>query len=195
MLIAIENILGKNIMSLETGQVAARIDSAIINPHNLKIIAFYVSGPLVDFRPAVLFSEDIREFSEIGAIIDSGDKIMELNENMVRLKQIIDYGFEIQNIKVVDQNKHKIGRLKSYAVDIANFSIQQIFVRAGFWQSFLNTNLIIGTKQIIAIDNEKITIKNSTIKSETSHQTTTNLQQIENPFRQPKPASENIEKD
>lgn len=196
MLIEIDNIIGKNILSLETGNPAARIDGAIVNPHNLKIVAFYVSGPMVDFSPAVLFSDDIREFSPLGAIIDSGDRIMELNDEMVRLNEIINYGFSLENIKVVTENKRKIGRVHGFAVDVADFSIQQLFVRPGLWQSFLSTNLIIGRKQIIAIDNEKITVKNSDVKKPTTQNAnnlTKNLEPIENPFRKAKPAVERVE--
>ena len=64
MLITIERMLNQPVMSLQTGQPLAKIDSPIINPNNLKIVAFYVSGPMVDFNPAVLFAEDIREFGE-----------------------------------------------------------------------------------------------------------------------------------
>ena len=46
------------VMSLQTGQQLATIGDPIVNPRNLKIVAFYVSGPLVDHTPAVLFTEE-----------------------------------------------------------------------------------------------------------------------------------------
>jgi hypothetical protein len=47
MLITIERILNQPIMSLQTGQPLAKIDTPIVNPNNLKIVAFYVSGPFI----------------------------------------------------------------------------------------------------------------------------------------------------
>jgi sporulation protein YlmC with PRC-barrel domain len=119
MLITIQNMLGAPVMSLQTGQPLATLDGVIIDPHNLKIVAFYVSGPLVEFSPAVLFSEDIREFGEMGAIVDSSDNILS-PEGMVRLGEVIDYGFTLEGIWVVDDHKHKLGKVENYTLNPEN---------------------------------------------------------------------------
>ena len=89
MLVGINHLIGAPVMSLQTGQPLARLDSPIINPRNLRIVAFYVSGPKVDFKTAVVFTDDIREFGEIGAIVDSSDNILS-PEGMVRLLEVIN---------------------------------------------------------------------------------------------------------
>lgn len=40
MLIVSRNLIGQPVMGLQTGQPLAKIDAAIINPGNLKIVAF-----------------------------------------------------------------------------------------------------------------------------------------------------------
>ena len=87
-------------MSLQTGQPLCKLASPIINPYDLRIVAFYVDGPRLDFSPAVVFTEDIREFGPMGAIVDSVDNIMS-PEGMVRLNEVISYNFTLNHLLVI----------------------------------------------------------------------------------------------
>ena len=195
MLITIKNMLGQPVMSLQTGQPLAKIDTPIINPHNLKIVAFYVSGPMVDFKPAVLFSEDIREFGDMGAIVDSSDNILS-PEGMVRLSEVVSYNFVLDGIHVVDEQKHKLGRVENYTLNPGDFMIQQLYLKPTLMKSLSVAHLTVGRDQIVAIDNDKIIVKTPTIKVKIAKKVkATELPDavpFENPFRKPKPATENI---
>jgi uncharacterized protein YrrD len=197
MIITIKNMLGSPVMSLQTGLPLARIDAAIINPHNLKVVAFYVSGPMVDMKPAVVFSEDIREFGDMGVIVDSSDNIMS-PEGMVRLGEVIAYQFSLDNIQVIDQQKHKLGRVENYTLDPISFMIQQLYLKPTWIKSFSIANLTIGRQQIVAIDNQKITVKSPTVRDDVS-QKVANLapaaSDFDNPFRKPKPVADSSEHD
>ena len=109
-------------MSLQTGQPLARIGRPIVNPHDLHVVAFYVEGPRLDFQPAVLFSDDIREFGPMGVIVDGSDNIMN-PDGLVRLAKILGYGFELDGIKVIDDHKHKLGTVENYVIDSSDFEI------------------------------------------------------------------------
>lgn len=194
MLITIANMLGASVMSLQTGQPLAKISSAIIDPRNLKIVAFYVNGPMVDFSPAVVFSEDIREFGELGAIVDSSDNILS-PEGMVRLGEVISYSFNINNLWVVDENKNKLGRVENYTLNPENFLIQQLYLKPTLMKSFSVANLTISRNQIIEINNQKIIVKSPKVREKTA-QKVANLpisENFENPFRKPKPVAESSE--
>jgi sporulation protein YlmC with PRC-barrel domain len=195
MLLTIQNMLGSPVMSLQTGQPLARLGVPIINPHNLKIVAFYVSGPMVDFTPAVLFSEDIREFGEMGAIVDSSDNILS-PEGMVRLGEVISYGFMIDGIHVVDEQNHKLGRVENYTLDPNDFMIQQLYLKPTLMKSLSVAHLTVSRKQIVAIDNDKITVKIPTAREKTKEavkSSSPNSVPFENPFRKPEVAAEQIE--
>ena len=195
MLLTIQNLVGAPVMSLQTGQPLAKLDAPIINPHNLKIVAFYVSGPLVDFSPAVVFSEDIREFGDLGAIVDSSDNILDPTD-MVRLGEIILYNFALDGIWVVDEHKRKLGRVENYTLNPDNFLIQQLYLKPTLMKSFALAHLTVSRTQIVAIDNQKITVKAPTVKAQekTAVQPTPQLSpQFDNPFRKPKPATEQID--
>jgi sporulation protein YlmC with PRC-barrel domain len=196
MLLTIKNMLGAPVMSLQTGQPLAKLGTPIINPHNLKIVAFYVSGSMVDFSPAVLFSEDIREFGEMGAIVDSSDNILS-PEGMVRLNEVISYGFVLSGVHVVDEQNHKLGRVENYTLNPDDFMIQQLYLKPTIMKSLSVAHLTVGRDQIVAIDNDKITVKTPTVREKTAEKvkTPTNPDAVpfDNPFRKPKPATENTE--
>ena len=140
MLVGINHLIGAPVMSLQTGQPLARLDSPIINPRNLRIVAFYVSGPKVDFKPAVVFTDDIREFGEIGAIVDSSDNVLS-PEGMVRLLEVINYNFLLTGLPVSDDHHQKIGKVDSFTVDPVNFMIRQLYVKPTLLQRFLVANV------------------------------------------------------
>jgi len=185
-------------MSLQTGQPLAKLGAPIINPNNLKIVAFYVTGPMIGFSPAVLFSEDIREFGEMGAIVDSSDNILS-PEGMVRLGEVISYGFVLDGVHVVDEQKHRLGRVENYVLNPDDFMIQQLHLKPTLRKSLSVAHLTVGRNQIVAIDNDKITVKTPTVREKSPQQakvkTTANSVPFENPFRKPKPQSAEIETD
>jgi len=196
MLITIKNMLGQPVMSLQTGQPIARLGMPIINPHNLKIVAFYVSGPMVEFNPAVLFSEDIREFGELGAIVDSADNILS-PEGMVRLGEVISYDFVLDGIHVVDEQHHRLGRVENYTLNPDDFMIQQLYLKPTLMKSLSVAHLTVSRDQIVAIDNDKITVKTPTVREKAVKKIKTtetpNAVPFENPFRKPKPVAEHVE--
>lgn len=194
MLITIERMLNQPVMSLQTGQPLAKIDTPIINPNNLKIVAFYVSGPMVDFNPAVLFAEDIREFGEMGAIVDSSDNIMS-PEGMVRLSKVINYNFHLPGISVFDENKRKLGKVESYTLNPDNLQIQQLYLKPTLAKSLRVAHLTVSRDQIVEIDNDKIIVKAPNVRKKVADSITPNENAIpfDNPFRKPKPAPDNIE--
>lgn len=197
MLITIERMLNQPVMSLQTGQPLAKIDTPIINPNNLKIVAFYVSGPMVDFSPAVLFAEDIREFGDMGAIVDSSDNIMS-PEGMVRLNEVIDYQFQLPGIPVFDENRRKLGKVESYVINPEDLRIQQLYLKPSLAKSLSIAHLTISRDQIIEVDNDKIVVKSPTVRDRVVGkvaQASENAVPFENPFRKPKPVSDNTDRD
>jgi uncharacterized protein YrrD len=198
MLITIKNMLGRPVMSLQTGQPLAKLDLPIIDPHNLKIVAFYVSGPMVDSNPAVLFSEDIREFGEMGAIVDSSDNILS-PEGMVRLGEVISYNFVLDGINVIDEQRHRMGRVENYTLNPDDFMIQQLYLKPTLMKSLSVAHLTVGRDQIVAIDNDKITVKTPTVREKAVQKATpkSNPDAIafENPFRKPKTATAQTKSD
>ncbi|MDO4271469.1 MAG: hypothetical protein Q4C83_00580 [Candidatus Saccharibacteria bacterium] len=197
MLIAIERIIGAPVMSLQTGQPLCKLTDPIVNPYNLRIVAFYVDGPRLDFTPAVVFAEDIREFGSLGAIVDSVDNVMS-PKGMVRLNDVMKLNFHLRGALVVDDNGHKLGKVDSYVVDMLNFEISQLHVKPSIFKSFASTGLSIGRQQIIKIEPHRITVKSPDVKVKAAKPVANNVRRplnpdFENPFRKNKPVLNNID--
>lgn len=185
MLTPIKRFLGAPILSLQTGSEVAQTSDCIIDPRQLKIVAFRVSGNNLDYADSVLHPEDIREISNIGIIIDSSDKLMS-TEGLVRLQEIIDFGFVLDGIRVEDDRHRKIGTVGDYAVDPDSFIVQQLYVKPPLVRSLSVTTHIIHRSQIASINNKRIVVKSPSIPAK--EQLASAVQAtFNNPFRAPAP--------
>ena len=152
------------IMSLQTGGRLAHTEKAIIDPANLKILAYEVVGPLLTETPAFIRTADIREYGRLGMIIDSTDELIGLSD-VIHIKKIHDLNFSLIGMQVIDDHKHKLGKVDDYTLDTDSYVIQQLNVRRGFLKSLNDTGLLINRSQIVEINNSTIVVKSPTKKS------------------------------
>ena len=152
------------IMSLQTGSRLAHTEKAIIDPANLKILAYEVVGPLLTETPAFIRTADIREYGRLGMIIDSTDELVGLSD-VIHIKKIHDLNFSLIGMQVIDDHKHKLGKVDDYTLDTDSYVIQQLNVRRGFLKSLNDTGLLINRSQIVEINNSTIVVKSPTKKS------------------------------
>ena len=165
-------------MSLQTGTRVGAAMAHIIDPRRLTIVAFYCEGPLIDYSPAILHVSDIREFSSIGFIVDSADNVMP-QDDLVRLKEILEFKFELIGKQVVESGGRKLGKVANYTVDSESFFIVKLHVQLGLLRSFAQTELIIDRTQIVEINDKHIVVRRATIEDEQR----ATMPVIDNPFR------------
>jgi len=192
MLIPIERLIDTPVMSLQTGGELARIREPIIDPRQMTIVAFYVDGRLIDTHPSILHVADIREYGEIGMIIDDSDKLMG-KEGLVRLQQIIDFGFQLDGIRVIDEHNRKLGKVSDYAIEPQGYTVQQLYTEQSFIKSLSNVSSVIHRSQIVSVSNEHIVVQSPTLAEKATEQDTLRASFV-NPFRA-KPQQETIDQD
>jgi sporulation protein YlmC with PRC-barrel domain len=183
MLLPRDRLLNLPVMSLQTGTQVGTAVRHIIDPRRLNIVAFYCEGPLIDFNPAILHISDIREFSSIGLIVDSADNIMP-PDDLVRLKEIMDYNFDLEGKPVVEEGGHKLGKVGNYTVDSESFYIVKLHVRPTLLQSFGRAELLVDRTQIREINDKQIVVQRATVQDENRARFSP-LPAIDNPFRKP----------
>lgn len=176
------------VISLQTGTQLALTSRPIIDPRNLTIVAYEVDGPLLVQRPSFLRTNEIREMSPIGMIVDSSDDLIALDD-VISLKKIHDFGFDLIGYNVIDEHKHKLGKVEDYTLETGGFVIQQISVKRTFFRSLTDTSLLIGRSQIVEVNDTTIIVK-STAKKEVEPVMETVRQEYVNPFRHPAPQPE-----
>jgi hypothetical protein len=144
-------------MGLQTGSELARTSKAIIDPKTLEIAAYELEGPLLDEHPSLLRIADVREFSDIGLIVDSSDEFVAVDD-IIKLKEIYDLNFTPTGMTVIDEKRHKLGKVDSYTIETSAFLIQQLLVKRPLFKSLNDAHLLIHRTQITEINDREIVV-------------------------------------
>ncbi len=187
MLLPIKRFLQVPVMSIQTGTQLAQTSGVIVDPRTLTVVAFLVSHNMESREQTILYPEDIREQSNIGMIVDSSDSLMTL-DGLVRLQEIIDFDFELVGTVVENESGKRLGKVFDYAIDGDTFSIQQIYTKPTLLKSISSTGLTIHRSQVVTVTNERLVVKDATIKDEARQPATS--RSFVNPFRSPTPGQQ-----
>lgn len=176
MLVLNKNLETVPIMSLQNGGKLGMAQQPIIDPRKLQITAYYASGPRIH-STSVIHTADIREYGPLGFIVNGADSIMELNEELVRLNEVINFHFTLIGKQVIDEKKRKLGKVVEYTIETDGFFVQKIHVGQSIIKNFASSNLIIHRSQIVELTDKTIIVRSGAVKE------TTGLIQAVNPFR------------
>lgn len=177
------------VMSLRTGHQVAAVEKTIINPFDLSVQAFKLSGRRLE-RPqnSYLLPDDIREISRVGLIIDDSQEIV-ASTDVVKLQQILDLNFELIGLPVVDKKRRRIGKVLDFTIVGDAMLVYQLIVKRPLFKDFLDPELTIHRSQIAQITQNQVIIKNELAElRELDRQAA--IDNFVNPFRNPKPISQ-----
>lgn len=180
MLLLGSRLISTPVMGLQTGTKLAQTASPLIDPANLKIVAYQVEGPLLSEHPSLIRMADVRELSDIGMIIDSSDEFIGLND-VVKIKELYELQFNLIGLSVIDESKKKLGKIDDYSLDSSSFIIEQLNVRRRGIRSVTETGLLIHRSQIVEISNHQIVVKSTATRVEAAIQP--ERRSYVNPFR------------
>lgn len=187
MLVFGSRLLGTPIMGLQTGQELARTAAPVIDPRSLTIVAYEVEGPNLNVQPSLLRVADMREFSDIGMIVDSSDEFIALDD-VIKIKEVYDFHFQLIGMQVKDEKDRKLGKVTDYSVEISDFVIQQLLVRRPLMRSLSDSELTIHRSQIVEITDTYIVVRSGELKAPEPVKEA--VRHFTNPFRQEAPAPE-----
>jgi len=151
------SLINQPILSLRTSRPIAVSASVIINPNNLKIEGFYCVDSLDKKKSLILLTQDIRDVIATGLVVNDHEVLTDPSD-LVRLKNILELGFELIGKPVVTVSKEKIGKVADYAADSGSLYIQKLYVSRSILKSFTGGNLSVDRSQIVDITNRKIVI-------------------------------------
>lgn len=186
MLAYASKLLGAPILSMQSASSIGQISAFVIDPNSLKIIAFFVSGPLIK-NANILVAKSIREYSKYGCVIDSIDELAEKND-VVKVSKIIDLNFNLTGLKVETKKGTKLGKVIDFTVIPDDFAVQQIIVKRPLVKSFLDPELTIPRSEIVEVTDYKIIVKNEEKTILKKAETTEFIPNFVNPFRKTEPA-------
>ena len=188
MLVLGSQLIGVPIMGLQTGTKLAQTKSPIIDPANLKIVAYIVEGPLLSEKPSMLRTADIREQGDVGMIIDSSDEFIGADD-VIKIKELYDLGFNLVGTSVIDETNHKLGKVEDYTLELTSFDVTQLNVKRGVFKGLTDTGLLIHRSQIVEINNENIIVRTTAEKIEPVMQS--ERRTFINPFKSANPQINN----
>lgn len=157
MLIEGSKLLKYPILSLHTASRIAEVKSLVIDPNFLKVVAFEISAAS-SRQSLFLEASSVREFSKMGMIVDSDEEFVE-KDDVIKLKETIDLGFSLDNMKVVSKKKAMLGRIEDFIINTEDFQIMQLIVKRPIYKALIDPELVIGRSDIHKINDSEIIVK------------------------------------
>ena len=182
MLIYESKLIGTPILSMQAAAPIAQVSGAIVDPNGLKIIAFRVTGPVVNHSANLLAASSVREHSSLGMVIDSADELISPND-VVHIEKVLSLNFDLLSLKVESKKGTKLGRIIDYTVTSEDYVIQQLIVKRPVLKAFIDPELTIPRSEIVEVTDYKVIVKDEekTIRSRAEHEDF--IPNFVNPFR------------
>ena len=158
MLISASRLIGTNILSIQSSGVIGQISELIVNPDNLKVIAFRLSGPLINRNEDILDAKSVREYSKLGMVIDSSDELIS-SADVIQIEKILKLNFSLTGLKVETKKGTKLGKTIDYTVTDDDFTVQQLIVKRPLVKAFIDPELTIPRTEIVEITDYKVVVK------------------------------------
>lgn len=183
MLVYASRLIGTPILSVQAGGRIAVIAEPIVDPDNLKIIAFKLAGPLIAKSNAnILDVRSIREYSNYGIVIDDIDELIE-KDDVIKISDVLKLNFALNGLKVETKKGSKLGKIADYTVTSEDFVVQQLLVKRPIIKSFIDPELTIPRKEIVEITDYKIIVKDEEKTIKTKAEKEEFVPNFVNPFR------------
>jgi len=157
MLIEGSKLLNYPILSLHTASKIAEVKALIIDPNFLKVVAFEINAASSKQR-LFLETASVREFSKMGIIVDSDEEFVEQGD-VIKLKEMIELGFTLENMKVLSKKKTMLGRVEDFIVTTDDFRVMQLIIKRPIYKSLIDPELVIGRSEIHEINDTEIIVK------------------------------------
>lgn len=157
MLIEGSKLLNYPILSLHTASKIAEVKALIIDPNFLKVVAFEINAASSKQR-LFLETASVREFSKMGMIVDSDEEFVEQGD-VIKLKEMIELGFTLENMKVLSKKKTMLGRVEDFIVTTDDFRVVQLIIKRPIYKSLIDPELVIGRSEIHEINDTEIIVK------------------------------------
>ena len=187
MLVTNSRLINTPVLSVQAGGIIAYVSSTIVDPNDLKVIAFRLTGPLVNQSQAdILDVQSIREYSSLGIVIDDIDELV-TDDDVIKISKILELNFDLLNLKVETKKGSKLGQIIDFTANADNFLVQQIIVKRPIMKRLVDPELTIPRKEIVEVTDYKIIVRDEekTIKKRAENEDF--VPNFVNPFRKTEP--------
>ena len=179
-------LINSPVLSVQAAGTIGRVVSSFVDPNDLKIIAFELSGPLIDRNQNILDVHSVREYSNFGFVIDDIDELVS-PDDIIKIANVLKLNFDLNTLKVETKKGSKLGKIQDYTVTSEDFTVQQIIVKRPAIKSLVDPELTISRKEIVEVTDYKIIVKDEekTLKKKAEKEEF--VPNFVNPFRNHEP--------
>ena len=170
------------ILSIQAGGMIARTSDPIIDPDELKVVGFKIVGPHAKGENNILDVKSVREFSNYGMVIDSADELV-ASVDVIKIKQVLDLGFNLIGLKVESRKGSKLGKVSSYTCTEDDFMIQQLVVQRPAIKALMDPELLVPRTEIVEVNDYKIIVRDEEKKIKERAAKEDFIPNFVNPFR------------
>jgi hypothetical protein len=150
------------VVSLRSSAPVAIASMPIINPHNLKILGWWVKSPMAG-KPVVLLVDDVREYLSGGLAIDDEEDLAD-PDDLVRFKEVLDINYDLIG-KQVKTKRQKIGKVEDFSYNEGMF-VQKLYVERPLTKVFTTEDTaIIDRNQVLEVTDTYILVKDTEVKA------------------------------
>lgn len=157
------SIIDVPILSLRTGSPIATATKVIMNPNNLKIEGWFAADRL-EGSELVLVAGEVRDVLDRGIVVNDHE-VLSPAEDLVRLKETIEIGFELIGKAVTTESGKRLGKVADFAVETEALIVKKIYVGQSLIKNFSGGTLSIDRTQIIEITDKRIIVEEPTDKA------------------------------
>ncbi len=183
MLVYNSRLVGIPVLSVQAGGPIGYVSEAIVDPNDLKVIAFRLNGPLISKSNANLLDvKSIREYSSFGMVIDDINELIS-PEDVIKIAEILKLNFNLIGLKAETKKGSKLGSISDFTLTSEDYVIQQLIIKRPLMKSFVDPELIVSRKEIAEITDYKVILKDEekTIKEKSAKEDF--IPNFVNPFR------------
>lgn len=186
MIISGSSLLNYPVLSLHIGGPIGKTIADVVDPNTLDVIAYTVDGPEIGDgeNGDILETDSIREYSNIGVIIDSIDELVSEGD-VIKLDNIMKLNFGLIDLKVKTKKGTYLGKVSDYTVDTKTFKVVQLIVKRPVLKAIIDPELVISRNEIAEVNDYEIIVKDEEDKIRKEAVRKDFVPNFVNPFREP----------
>jgi sporulation protein YlmC with PRC-barrel domain len=151
------------VVSLRAGTKIATATEMIINPNNLKIEGWHVADRF-NKKNLIMVSSEVRDIAPQGIVVNDHE-VLSPAEDLVRLKPILEIGFELIGKTVTTESGKRVGKVSDFAIETEALIVKKIYVARSLLKDFSGGNVSIDRTQIVEITDKRIIVEEPTEES------------------------------
>lgn len=151
------------IISRKEHAILGTLSDVIIHPRDKRAVGMVLDiGKKGDIK-AVFNTSDVVGVGTNFIMIESADNISPPDE-IIRLKEILDLGIELNGSKVVDEDGRHLGKVRDWSVDLKAMQLSRLYVVSSNWIKALSQDLIISRGNVVRIEKGRVIVSGGSLK-------------------------------